>query len=346
MFQEQHVKICSLTHTAPASATSSESSKCKICTEFEVHKEFYRASREEYQNDKELAKKCLDKNNIFSVDMQKVVLLPHLPGLKESIFTPRMVTINESFAPVGTFRTTKPAGYLWNESIAGRADEDLSSVFVKAILHFGCEYTVLWADNCGGQNKNWTLYGSMVWLVNSGQGQNTITIKYLTKGHTFMSADVFHKDVEKVWKTQRNVFTFDDFVQLVNRVGTAIPLNHTDFFCWPKIFSQSKSCLETRPLLAEVVMVQFRKNSTSMFYKKSYNTTDFTEVPFLTKASQKIYSEAGKTPPYKCNTKPRGISLSKKTGIQKLLQYMPDDKVGHWEGIPANDESYDMLNRQ
>ena len=41
---------------------------------------------------------------------------------------------------------------------------------------------------------------------------NTLTIKYLKKGHTFMSADVIHGTVKKAMKKKRNVFDFEDFL--------------------------------------------------------------------------------------------------------------------------------------
>ena len=48
-------------------------------------------------------------------------------------------------------------------------------------------------DNCGSQNKNWTLYPALAAMVNNScTGLETITLKYFDAGHTYMSAD-FHK---------------------------------------------------------------------------------------------------------------------------------------------------------
>ena len=38
---------------------------------------------------------------VISVDMQKVIMLPRLPRLKQAIFCKRLVLFNETFAPVG-----------------------------------------------------------------------------------------------------------------------------------------------------------------------------------------------------------------------------------------------------
>ena len=49
-----------------------------------------------------------------------------------------------------------------------------------------------------------------------------ITIKYLNVGHTFMSADSFHHQVEKEMKQVKNVYDFDDFSKVIGICGNAI----------------------------------------------------------------------------------------------------------------------------
>ena len=73
----------------------------------------------------------------MSVDMQKVIMLPRLPGLKQAIFCKRLVLFNETFAPVGCWKkskTLKPTGVLWHEAIKGRSAEDVASAYVKILI--------------------------------------------------------------------------------------------------------------------------------------------------------------------------------------------------------------------
>ena len=72
---------------------------------------------------------------LLSADMQKVILLPRLPGFKLCFFTIRVVVINDSFAPILNKVTKcdmKALGVLWHEAIMGRNDEDVASAFIKA----------------------------------------------------------------------------------------------------------------------------------------------------------------------------------------------------------------------
>ena len=56
-----------------------------------------------------------------SVEMQKVIMLPRLPGIKEAIFCKCLVVFNETFAPTGKKANMKPVGILWHETIEGRS---------------------------------------------------------------------------------------------------------------------------------------------------------------------------------------------------------------------------------
>ena len=82
---------------------------------------------------------------------------------------------------------------------------------------------LFWADNCAGQNKNWTLFTAMVQTVTADWGPDVVTIKYLEKGHTYMKADSVHGRIGKKMKKCDNIFTFDDFVQLCNHASNIPP---------------------------------------------------------------------------------------------------------------------------
>ena len=137
---------------------------CDSCQRFGKHIITAIAAREHYKED---ARKDIDPNEIImSVDLQKVMLLPRLPGLKKAIFCKRLVAFNESFVPVGQ-------GVLWHEGIAGRSASEVASTFIN-IVHSSrlrdFKHVTFWADNCSGQNKNWYLFSALVKEVNRRDG--------------------------------------------------------------------------------------------------------------------------------------------------------------------------------
>ena len=80
------------------------------------------------------------------------------------------------------------------------------------------------------QNKNWTLYTALCYVVNSQSFKcETITLKYFEAGHTFTVADAFHKEMEDEMKRQKKLYDFEDFVKIVNSRGTEVEMGVTDF---------------------------------------------------------------------------------------------------------------------
>ena len=206
------------------------------------------------------------------------------------MFTPRVVAINESFVPV-KHKESKveiaPIAVIWHEGIMGHNDEDVASSFIKALKSSQiCKYKnpILWLDNCAGQNKNWSLITTLVAYVNcSSYGPDTLSLKYLTKGHTYMSADYFHKQVEEAMKRKKDVEDWTDFIYCISKAG-GIPLamDITDFKNFRSGLSHGKTSLETKPLLENVAVAQFRKGSVkSWFYKKNHTDASFEEHTFL-----------------------------------------------------------------
>ena len=52
-------------------------------------------------------------------------------------------------------------------------------------------YLIIWADNCGGQNKNYVLFQKLYTAVHSQfVWFDKVTIKYLIAGHSFMAAEL------------------------------------------------------------------------------------------------------------------------------------------------------------
>ena len=170
---------------------------CDSCQRFGEHIITAIATHEHYKED---ARKDIDPNEIRSVDLQKVMLLPRLPGLKKAIFCKRLVTFNESFVPVG-HKHGKGIGVLWHKGIAGRSASEVASTFINIVRSSRLrdfKHVTFWADNCSGQNKNWYLFSALVNEVNRPDGNaESITVIFFEPGHMFMSAGSFHSMVER-----------------------------------------------------------------------------------------------------------------------------------------------------
>ena len=120
----------------------------------------------------------------------------------------------------------------------------LSHVHPKKIL--------FWADNCGGQKKNWFLFQLMVQVVTADWGHEIVIFKYLQWGYTNMAADYIHGNIGEKMKLAGNIFDFDDFSKICQKAKknlSTIHLKSDDILNFSK---QVEKCKEM-PLIADIV---------------------------------------------------------------------------------------------
>ena len=114
-----------------------QQSFCGDCLVAETHKIKADKARSLYKND---AESNVD-NTKFSVDLQKVVMIPRMPGCKTVAFTRRIIAFNETFAPLGSKKILKNKdiayAIAWHEGITKRNGEDIASAFIKWLSLYG-----------------------------------------------------------------------------------------------------------------------------------------------------------------------------------------------------------------
>lgn len=151
-------------------------------------------------------------------------MLPRMDMFKSAVFTRRIIAFNESFVPLGnqSNELLKPIAVVWHEATSGRKKEDIISAFHAFFLQCCDANTItVWLDNCSAQNKNWALFCYLLYIVNSSEiAANLIEFKYFEPGHTFMSADNFHHQVEKSLKKAGKVYDFHDFCTCVQEANS------------------------------------------------------------------------------------------------------------------------------
>ena len=85
----------------------SEINTCEVCKKQESHLESATKSCEVYRKDASI--NTNSDETYFSMDMQKVLMLPHLLGIKTALFTRRIIMNNQSIVPSGSFKSTNGA---------------------------------------------------------------------------------------------------------------------------------------------------------------------------------------------------------------------------------------------
>ena len=173
--------------------------------------------------------------------------------------------------------------------------------------------------------------------MNVHDSLETITMKYFEKGHTFMSADSFHTQVERAARMMKNVYNFDDFVACINKSGIAVPMQASDFFDYKNLLSHGMD--SDYPYVRQITTAQFRKGSTKLFWKEDFGSLTWNSGEFIQKSKRgltrylNVQSKGG----------PRGVTTTKAKDIRdKLSAVIPNTKMNFWLSLPTNDNSADL----
>lgn len=326
LLQEQHVKA---DHQGEAAAN------CPQCERWLKHKDSAAESNLHYRSDAERASS--KDTSTRSVDLQNVIMLPRMPGVKSSIFTRRIMAYHETFASVGKKTNKKKTiSVVWHEGIAGQSDTEITSVYAVALeKERDIKHVVYWVDNCSSQNKNWCLFSSLVSLVNSNTiSTDDITLKFFEPGHTLLSVNIFHHGVEQEMKSRPGgvVYDFKDFLSVVgdsnsNKVEV-VELRNEDLRNWTDGHSSVKG--RKMPKLADLKVVQLRRGSRFMFVKMSHEEEDFTKLDFLQNTFQLNI-------PTTLRSQDKGIEEAKKKDIlTKLGSLMPPTRRLFWSSLSVS----------
>lgn len=314
---------------------------CEKCNLYFTHKIRYETSRKEYNIDKTVSP--TDKCIYYSVDLQKVIMLPRMDQYKVSIFCPRIIAFNESFVPLGSSKNENlPFAVLWNDTISGRNQEDIISAYRAFLIHKrDIENIVLWADNCAAQNKNWALLCFLINMINSEFiAPESITIKYFEPGHSFMSADHFHHQVESQLRKKKKVYDFDDYVDTVKlsnaKKNEVKVMTITDFYDYEDCSSQHRiRKQEPRVYLKDLTSVKVQRGQFQLQYKTGHDL-EWQELDFL----QMKIKKSRIFPVIRNKTTMSGISSSRKAEIiSKLVPLMPETRRYFWQNLTVSDRT-------
>ena len=141
------------------------------------------------------------------------------------------------------------------------------------------EKIIVWLDNCGAQNKNWALMTFLVFIVNSPMtSMKEIYFKYFTSGHTYMSADSFHHQVELRIKANGTVNDYYEFISYVQSAKSGQvevkDMQFSNFFAWKDYQSAAKLKRNTGFRFKNMVVIRAERGAQMLFYKSTHDSSE------------------------------------------------------------------------
>jgi hypothetical protein len=310
---------------------------CNICQSFIIHIEEVKHVRDKYRSDANNVSNLENSIKEFlyvSIDTQKVLHIPKLQ-IKEEYFSEKIGITNFTISELG--KNGQSICFVTHEAEVDKKASDFCNYyyqFIKSEICQNVKNIIIKTDNCSKENKNYTLISNLLIIINDPIFKcETLTIEYLTSGHTFMSADRVHGNIEKKLNSTPEIYDFKHIIEIMQSSRenlSVIPLKYSDFYEF------IDNCKPKRPLsLRKVKSIQFRKGFTNVFVKFAYNSTQYIGFDILkSDVKLELGTQINKNNSgqrismlrkFSRQSQPKGISSIKYNSLVKNLESFPED---------------------
>ncbi|XP_072154471.1 uncharacterized protein [Bemisia tabaci] len=336
------------TYLCAMRSASTEEDREKATKEHQLHLSLAEEARNQMNADLKVAKSSAS-NETMTFDLQKTQPLPALStGI---MFYKRKLWLYNCGIHSG--KSNRGHCYLWVEGTAGRGAQEVGSCLLK---HFAkiprtVQHVTLWSDSCGGQNRNVKIVLILKAALEIFENIETITLKYLVPGHTFLPNDSQFGDIECVLKRCPRLYTPDDYVSIMKMARTKEPfivekVDSAEFFgtgqIEKNITNRKKDTLGRKINWLHFRQVQLRREKPHSILVCENFSGPFKEINIEKKSPNfsrpRIFFHSKLSPLW-----PEGkpISAEKLTDIQSYLHLIPADCRQFYENLLTSETVVD-----
>ncbi|CAG9834657.1 unnamed protein product [Diabrotica balteata] len=175
----------------------------------------------------------------ISFDCQKNMSLPKVPD-QRAYFSRQWNFYNFTIVVGSSHDALTKSNvhiYYWNETDRPKSSNEIAS----AVFHRLCQTDLknidtvrLFADGCGGQNKNTTLMGMLSkWLVSfAPENVKTVQVIFPIVGHSFIPPDRVFAQIEKKLRKIEIIIKPEEYVNILKDHGTVWNINNLEINDW------------------------------------------------------------------------------------------------------------------
>lgn len=149
-------------------------------------------------------------------DMQKTYALPKLPT--NIVYYKRQLNYYNLGIHVGSIN--KGIFNVWLETQASKGTQEVGSCLRKYIfdnIKPPVKKLFLWSDSCGGQNRSIKLVLMLIHTLQNHTSLESISLRFLQSGHSFLPNDSEFGDVECFMKQFESLYTDADIIDKMKR---------------------------------------------------------------------------------------------------------------------------------
>lgn len=336
----------------PLSIFCPKKDQCAVCNNAEstkttetnekyiAHRSRNKAIQEMKSNDKQYAK-ANPKSVIYATfDLQAVLTLPYA-GDGKIYYSRKLSVLNFTIFD----SKNKGTCFLWDETNGKKGSAEISTCLIRYLksLPSEIESVVMYADTCGGQNRNRNIMTAMLYVVNTINTKlQTIDLKYMESGHSYLEADSIHATIERE-KRHKNIYIPEEY-KLIIQMSRKKPfpydvntINYNDIYDLQKlnndVIKNVKKTTENKMLNWMLCKwFRFQRGSCQVAFKYDVNATHFEYLDVNTNGID--WNNVVLKKKYDA---PIPITLSKKKDLLDLLKkgVIPQSYTSYYNNLPA-----------
>lgn len=273
---------------------------------------------------------------IFTIDLQRALELPSI-STSDAFYLRQVWCYN-----LCVFDEKRGIGYMyfWNETIASRGAQEISSCLSQHFTKFVPENTkkiIIYSDACPGQNRNIKTTLMMKKILDSWEHNTLQTIeqRFFVSGHSYNSCDRCFGLIERQKKFTEQIYIPQHWMGLISHAKKNEPkfivteMKREDFISCEQlenIITNRKKTLNGEKV--EWITIQKIINNRSSPFEFNFERYNVCS-PEICQVSLKKWGKTGNllkfadvnfAPLY---TESRPITQKKYADLQKLIQYVP-----------------------
>lgn len=324
----------------------SQETKLKLQDLFKEHTASKNAIRTIKHSSKDAAKND-PSLSCLCFDLQQVIYLP-ISNDGAIFYRRRFAVYNLTFYDIAS---RDCYCFMWNECDSGRGASEVSTALFKTLLKYDekkVKSVDLFADGCGGQNRNSIVAGALLYIILQLKHVEEISLRFFTTNHGQCEGDSAHSAISYAIKKAGELFIPSQLIPVFRLARRAKPyevhaLGFSDFFDFKK-FSED---LRVRSIRiddegkafkwTEMVEFKVRKNfSGKIFFKTSHLGQNYRSLTLKRQNALELKKRLNNL-----NKGPRPISLEKYNDLIALCSGLTPvvklpEHVHFYKSLPHN----------
>lgn len=333
---------CSVYHSAHDKSSLEE--------EWQAHKNREKASMSMKQEDKD---RCQSENGetfrAISFDLQALLSVPY--SNDSQLYYRRKLNVYN----FTIFDCHNNDGYcfVWDECNGRKGSSEIGTCILRYLRQLppSVSHVSSFSDTCGGQNRNKYVVAAMLFAVNKIESIETIDLKYMESGHSYLEADSMHATIERARKNKK-IYTTREWALLMSTARkksyNVETLVHSDFhdlkeLCDTMLLNVTLNTDKEKVNWLKVKWLRFEKNDPYIIkYKYDLNGT-FMEINIHQKRNsgrKKLWAGVSLASKYpQCLP----VTREKKADLEWMMQQkiIPDDYRHFYSGITSSNRQLD-----